>query len=185
MFCTSCGTSQADGATFCFSCGSALGEASAAAPAASNPARAAHPTTAHVHASELPPRAPLYPQRPVGDVTKIKDNFAWVIAGMSFVSLITSVFFVAMHNYFGGPGLLSVAIFGVNIFLVIKDQEQMRREGFGVAYAWGILFPFIYLLIRGSRLGRGSWLAGVWLTAWVLQLFVPSFFALTNGGYYY
>lgn len=185
MFCTSCGTSQADGATFCFSCGSALGEASSAAPAASNPARAEHPTTAHVHASELPPRAPVYSQRPVGDVTKIKDNFAWIIAGLPTVSLLTSMISMAMGAYFFGPGLIGFAIFGVNWFMVVSDQQQMRREGFGVAYAWGILFPFIYLLIRGSRLGRGSWLAGVWLTAWVLQLFVPSFFAQINGGYYY
>ncbi|MDE2386343.1 MAG: zinc ribbon domain-containing protein [Actinomycetales bacterium] len=185
MFCTSCGASQADGATFCFSCGSALGQAPAAAPAASNPAPAAHPTTTHVHASELPPRAPLYPQLVRGDVTKVRDTLAWVIAGLPFVNLLAFVTDSSLGYFLGIGALVGFAVFVVNLFMVISDQQQMRREGFAVAYAWGILLPFVYLVIRGVKLRRANWLGAVWFAGWVLGLLAPWFASRLNGGYFY
>ena len=185
MFCTSCGASQADGATFCFSCGSALGQAPVAAPAASNPAPAAHPTTAHLHASEMPPRAPIYPQRPVSEPTKVKDNLAWVIAGLPFVNVLATVMDSSFGYFFIIGALISFAVFFVNLFMVIADQQQMRRAGFAVAYAWGILLPFVYLVIRGVKLRRANWLGAVWFAGWVLGLLAPSFTSQLNGGYYY
>lgn len=157
MFCTTCGNNLAEGATFCVSCGNAVSDEATSI------------------ADDIRARRTPQPSLGRGDAKKVDDKPAQFLAALPIVVLLLSSILPA-GSFSVWLFLLPIAQFIANAVLAVIDQDKMRKQGFRVAIAWGILLPPVYLLIRANRLQRGSWFALLWLGGWFFSIYNNLFF---------
>ena len=174
MFCASCGSSLAAGATFCANCGSSLEETSSltkAVPAATELASPDPAKPAYVDAYDTP-------IDPSNDAKRVvnpdaSDTLAWALAGMPLIQLL-SVLLLANFENIGA--LYSLAQWDLplswlfSVAFVIGDNNRTRVLGNCLATFTAVVLPIVYLIVRAASLKRGWAIVATYSALWLVNM---------------
>ena len=94
------------------------------------------------------------------------DTFAYAIAALPLLSKLLEIITGNFNFIFYFSGYLGII---ANAVLAYLDHRRLQNLGVDVSLTWGILLPPIYLGIRAKKVGRGGWLAALWLGLWLFS----------------
>lgn len=174
MFCETCGSTLAAGATFCVNCGSSLEEASSrtkAVPGETEPTPPDSTKAAYVDAYDTPIRPSNAAKRVANP--DVSDTLAWALAGVPLVQLLSALLLANFENI---SALYPLAQWGLplswlfSVAFVIVDNNRTRVLGNCLATFTAVVLPIVYLIVRAASLKRGWAIVATYAALWLANM---------------
>ena len=166
MFCASCGSALAAGATFCVNCGSEVQDSTQSMSAV-------QPTQTVV--SDAPTTDSKAEPEPIDSpastkpLEEISDWRAWAVIGIQLVALspmLPAIFAGQLDQYFLLP-MLTLIVVGL-------DNRETKTTGMFIASLTALFLPVIYLILRTMKLKRSWLIAGISIALSIGSYVLPS-----------
>jgi hypothetical protein len=166
MFCATCGSTLAAGATFCVNCGSEVQD-STQSTAAVQPTQTVATDTPSTDSKAEP--EPIDSPASSKPLEEISDWRAWAVIGIHVVALVPM-----LTTFVVGGLVLNLVLTILTWTLVLIDNRETKNTGMFLASLSALFLPVVYLIMRTMKLKRSWLIAGISIALTLGSYVLPS-----------
>ena len=166
MFCATCGSTLAAGATFCVNCGSEVQD-STQSTAAVQPTQTLATDTPSTDSKAEP--EPIDSPASSKPLEEISDWRAWAVIGIHVVALVPM-----LTTFVVGGLVLNLVLTILTWTLVLIDNRETKTTGMFLASLSALFLPVVYLIMRTMKLKRSWLIAGISIALTLGSYVLPS-----------